>query len=99
LLVYFELHEQFFSNVAVVTITGDHGDRAANLDQCLALTAFSSKDSFTVISERPVILTSECHAHGKRAITTYFKRLKFEGAGMSRARIHYLPDAKREHYH
>jgi hypothetical protein len=50
------------------------GDRAANLDLCLALMGFSSKGSFTrytccdthgisvfkIISERPVILTSKC---------------------------------------
>jgi hypothetical protein len=42
--VCFESHEQFFSYLATVTITGDG---AANLDQCLALTAFSSEDSFT----------------------------------------------------
>jgi hypothetical protein len=41
---YFELHEQFFSYLATVTITDD---RAANLDLCLALTAFSSGGSFT----------------------------------------------------
>jgi hypothetical protein len=40
----FDPHEQFFSNLAAVTITGD---RAANLDLCLALTAFSSEGSFT----------------------------------------------------
>jgi hypothetical protein len=38
-----EHHEQFFSYLAAVTITGD---RAANLDLCLALTAFSREDSF-----------------------------------------------------
>jgi hypothetical protein len=42
--VCFESHEQFFSYLATVTITGD---RAANLDLCLALTAFSSEGSFT----------------------------------------------------
>jgi hypothetical protein len=42
-LFYFEPHEQFFSYLATVTITGD---RAANLDLCLALTAFSSEGSF-----------------------------------------------------
>jgi hypothetical protein len=40
----FESHEQFFSYLATVTITGD---RAANLDICLALVAFSSEGSFT----------------------------------------------------
>jgi hypothetical protein len=42
--VCFESHEQFFSYLATVAITGD---RAANLDLCLALTAFSSEGSFT----------------------------------------------------
>jgi hypothetical protein len=42
--VCFELREQFFSYLATVTITGD---KAANLDLCLALTAFSSEGSFT----------------------------------------------------
>jgi hypothetical protein len=44
LFVCFESHEQFFSYLATVTITGD---RAANLDLCLAHTAFSSEGSFT----------------------------------------------------
>jgi hypothetical protein len=52
-----------------------------------------------VISERPVILPSECRALGEEAITTYFKRLKFDAAGRSGARTHDLPFAKREHYH
>jgi hypothetical protein len=39
LFVCFELHEQLFSYLATVTITGD---MAANLDLCLAPTAFSS---------------------------------------------------------
>jgi hypothetical protein len=42
--ICFESHEQFFSYLATVTIAGD---RAANLDICLALTAFSSEGSFT----------------------------------------------------
>jgi hypothetical protein len=104
----FESHEQFFSYLANVTITGDG---AANLDICLALTAFSSEGllrvtptatqdlRFKVISERPVISTSECRAIGEGAITTYFKRLMFDAAGPSGARTHDLPDAKREHYH
>jgi hypothetical protein len=54
---------------------------------------------YKVISERPVILTSECRAVGQGAITTYFKRLKFVAAGLSGARTHNLPDVKREHYH
>jgi hypothetical protein len=43
-LFSFETHEEFFSYLANVTITGDG---AANLDLCLALTAFSSESSFT----------------------------------------------------
>jgi hypothetical protein len=43
LFVCFESHEQFFSYLATVTIVGD---RAANLDLCLAFTAFSSEGSF-----------------------------------------------------
>jgi hypothetical protein len=43
LFVCFELHEKFFSYLAAVTIAGD---KAANLDLCLALTAFSSEGSF-----------------------------------------------------
>jgi hypothetical protein len=54
---------------------------------------------FKVISERPAILTSECRALGEGAITTYFKRLRFDAAGLSGAGTHDLPDAKREHYH
>jgi hypothetical protein len=54
---------------------------------------------FKVISERPVILTSECRVLGEGAITTYFNRLRFDAAGMSGARTHDLPFAKREHYH
>jgi hypothetical protein len=41
-LFCFESHEQFFSYLATVTITGN---RAANLDLCLALAAFSSEGS------------------------------------------------------
>jgi hypothetical protein len=44
LFVCFESHEQFFSYLATVTITGDG---AENLDLCLARTAFSSEGSFT----------------------------------------------------
>jgi hypothetical protein len=54
---------------------------------------------FKVISERPVILPSECLALGEEATTTYFKRLRFDPAGPSGARTHDLPFAKREHYH
>jgi hypothetical protein len=52
-----------------------------------------------VISERPVILPSECRALGNGAITTYVKRLRFDVAGTSGAQTHDLPFAKREHYH
>jgi hypothetical protein len=79
MFVCLKSHEQFLSSLATVT---NAGDRAANLDLCLTLTAFSSEGSlratptsvFTVISERPVILPSECRAFGEGAITTYFKR-------------------------
>jgi hypothetical protein len=54
---------------------------------------------FKVISEGPVILTSECRALGEGAITTYFKHLRFDAASPSGARTHDLPFAKREHYH
>jgi hypothetical protein len=54
---------------------------------------------FKVISERPVILPSECRALDEGAITTYFKRLRFDEAGPSGTRTHDLPFAKREHYH
>jgi hypothetical protein len=106
MFICFESHEQLYSSLATVTIAGD---RDANLDLCLALTAFSSEGSFTchtyhdtgpvfmVISERPVNLTSKCRAASEGAITTYFKRLGFEAAG--RARTGDLPYAKGEHYH
>jgi hypothetical protein len=66
----FESDEQFFSYLATFT---NAGDRAANLDLCLALKAFSSEGSFTchiycdtgppffkVISERPVTFWMSC---------------------------------------
>jgi hypothetical protein len=61
--------------------------KAANLELCLAFTAFSSEGSpkchtycntsldIKVISGRPVILTSECHALDEGAITTYYNIL------------------------
>jgi hypothetical protein len=52
---------------------------------------------FKVISERPVILSSECRALGEEAITTYFKHLMFDAAGPSGAQTHDLSFAKREH--
>jgi hypothetical protein len=45
-----------------------------------------------------VILTSECRTLGEGAISTYFKRLRFDAAGTSGVRTHDLPNAKREHY-
>jgi hypothetical protein len=44
LFVCFESYVQFFSYLATVTIVGD---RASNLDLCLALMTFSSEGSFT----------------------------------------------------
>jgi hypothetical protein len=90
MFVCFESHKQFFSYLATVTSTVD---RAANLDLCLALTAFSSEGSFMchtycdrgplfkVISKRPVILTSECRALGEGAITANFKHVRFDADG------------------
>jgi hypothetical protein len=43
LFVCLQPHEQFFSYLAAVTITGD---RAANLDLCSTLMTFSSEGSF-----------------------------------------------------
>jgi hypothetical protein len=70
---------------------------------CLALTVSSSEGFFymphllqhrspvcKVISERPVILISECRALGEGAITTYSKRLRFDVARTSGARTHDL---------
>jgi hypothetical protein len=54
---------------------------------------------FKVLSERPMILPSECRALGEEAINTYFKRHRFDAASPSGARTHDLPFAKREHYH
>jgi hypothetical protein len=105
LVVCFELHEQFFSYLATVTITGH---RAANLDLCLALTAFSSVGSFmchTYCDTGPpflrsypkdLILTSECRALGEGAITTHFKRLMRP----ARARLELMTSRLLgEHYH
>jgi hypothetical protein len=72
-LFYFESHEQLYSYLATVTI--------AHLDVCLALTAFEGSFTchtycdtgppfFKVISERPVILTSEYRALSEGAITS-----------------------------
>jgi hypothetical protein len=89
----FESHEHFFSYLVTVTITGD---RAANLDLhvCLALAALPlglfymphqlrrGTFVFKVISERPVILPSECRALGEGAVTTYFNVLGLKRAGI-----------------
>jgi hypothetical protein len=109
LFVCLDLHKQFFSYLTPVT---NACDRTANLDLCLAHTTFNSEGCFTchtycdmgphffrVISERPLILPSKCRALGEGAITTYFKRLRFDAAGPNGARTHNLPFAKREHDH
>jgi hypothetical protein len=75
LFVSFELHEQYFSYLATVTTTGD---RAANLELSLKHLRFLAArvhyvphllrhvtSVFKFISERPVILTSECLAFGE----------------------------------
>jgi hypothetical protein len=46
-----------------------------------------------------MILTSQYSAIGEGAITTNFKRLAFDAAGLSEARTQDLLDAKREHCH
>jgi hypothetical protein len=74
-----------FTYLAAVTITGD---RAANLDLCLAPMAFSSgfffrvtatatreTSVFKVIYDRSVILTSKCRSLDDGATTTYFNIL------------------------
>jgi hypothetical protein len=101
-----EPHEQFFSYLAAVTITGD---KTAKLDLCLdvSLTAFfyaphllrHETSVVKVISERSVILISRCRALGEGTITIYFKRFRFDVADTSGDRTHHLPNAKREHYH
>jgi hypothetical protein len=109
LFVCFALHEQFFSYLASVTITGD---RTANLDLCLALTVFSIEGSFTChtyCDTGPLFLRSypkdpwfsllDTVLLAKKQITTYFNRLRFGAAGPSGARAHDLPDVNRGHYH
>jgi hypothetical protein len=54
---------------------------------------------FKVISERSVILTSECRALSDGAITAYFKHLRFDVTGPSRAQTRNVLIAKREHCH
>jgi hypothetical protein len=113
LFVNNESHEQILSYLATVTITDDLDLCLAlaafssegffymppwgffNVPHLL----WHGTSVLKVISERPVILTSECHALGEGAITTYFKRPRFDAAGTSGARTHDLPDAKLEHYH
>jgi hypothetical protein len=108
LSVCFESHQQFFSFLATVTITGD---RATNLDLCLALTAFSSEGYFTCHtycdtgSPFPRSYPKDPWFSLLNAVllakeqSLYFKRLRFDAAGTSGTRTHDLPDAKREHYH
>jgi hypothetical protein len=93
LFICFQSHEQFFSYLAIVTIAGD---RAAFYMPHLLRHGTSV---LKVISERPTILPSEIRALDEGAITTYFKRLRFDAAGPNGARTHDLPFAKREHYH
>jgi hypothetical protein len=73
--------------------------RSTNLDLCLALMAFSSVWGFfylphllrhgaSVISKRPVIITSKCRALGEGAITAYFPR--FDVAGTSHRHLYRL---------
>jgi hypothetical protein len=108
LFLCFKSHEQFFSYLATATITGD---RAANLDLCLALTAFSTRVLLratpTATQDLPFLrsypkdpwfsLLNAVLWAG--AITSYFKRLRFDTVGLSGTRTHDLPDAKREQYH
>jgi hypothetical protein len=109
LFICFESHEQFFSYLATVTIAGD---RAANLDLCLALTAFSSESSFTChtyCDTGPPFLRSypkdpwfyllNAVLLAKEQSLAYFKRLRLDAAGPSGARTHDLLFAKQEHYH
>jgi hypothetical protein len=98
----FVLHEQLFSYLATVTIAGN---RAANLDSCLALMGLAPRllrhgtSVFKVISVGPVILTSEYRTLGEEVITTYSKHFRFYVAVTNGARTHDLPDAKQEHYY
>jgi hypothetical protein len=90
IFVCFKPHEQLLSYLTAVTIADD---RVANLDLCLTLSAFSSLGSllqhdtsvYKVISDRPVIIASECRALDKGAITTYSKCLKCDAADVSGA--------------
>jgi hypothetical protein len=77
-LFCFESHEQFFSNLATVTITVD---RAANLDLCLAVTALAVRVRLraTLTATRDLRFyghirkTHECCALGEGVITAYFE--------------------------
>jgi hypothetical protein len=79
----FELDDQFYSYLVAITIASD---RAANLNPLnysfqqwgffLRATPTATWNfRFKVISERPVILTSECRALGEEIITAYFNVL------------------------
>ena len=111
LFICFESNEQFFHYLATVTITGDG---AANLDLCLALTAFNSEDSFTChtyCDTLPPFLRSypkDPWFYLLNAVLLAKKQslpilnvlcFMFDAAGPSGARTHDLPFAKREHYH
>jgi hypothetical protein len=109
LFICFKSHEQFFSYLATVTIAGD---RDANSDLCLALTAFSREGSFTChtyCDTGPPFLRSypkdpwfyllNAVLFAKEQSLPIFKRLTFDAAGLGGARTHDLPSAKREHYH
>jgi hypothetical protein len=100
IFVCFESHEQFFSYVATVTITGDG---AVNLDLCLALTAFSSEGPFkchTYCDTGPPFLRSYPKDPWFAVLLAKEQSLSiFESAGPSGAQTYDLPDANQEHYH
>jgi hypothetical protein len=104
LFVCFESHEQFFSYLATVAITGD---RAANLDLWLALTVFSSEDSFTCHTycdkEPPFLRSYPKDPWFSLLNPVLFAKEQslpiFNAAGTSGTRTHDIPFAKREHYH
>jgi hypothetical protein len=104
LFVCFGSHEQFFSYLATLIVTGN---RAVNLELCLehlhllavmvllrATVTATRNLRFKVISERPLVLTFECRALGEGTITTSFKRLRFDAADLNWTRTHDLPGAK-----
>jgi hypothetical protein len=90
-----------FQLSGAVAITGD---RAANLDVCLALSAFSSEGSshqlrhgtsvFTITSIRPLDAALLAKEQSLPIL-----HLRFDSAGKSGARTHDFPDAKRQRNH